>query len=483
MSLAHKDAEPQLYRGLTLAHTVSLIVGTVIGTGVFLKAAVMAQSVGSPGLVLWAWVLAGLLSMAGALTYAELGGLLPHAGGEYVYLLEAYGEGPAFLFGWMRLVMGSAGSIASLAVGFATFLAAILPINYVWSEYNYHAFGQTLVWRFGTQQVLAVGVIILLSALNCGRVVLGGQVQLWVTILKVAGIAVIVGGILLFSKGGTVAHLASPAGGGTGVGFWHGVAPFGTAMLAALWAYEGWNQMPMVAGEVQNPRRNVPRGLIIGTAIIVVVYCLANFSYFYALPFSEVLSSNSSSYRDALPVAAKAAQTFLARYGATLVSIVFVLSTLGALNGTILSSARVPYAMARDRLFFAPFGRLNPATQVPVFSIVVQGVWASLLAISGTYDQLTDCVVFASWIFYALVTTAVFALRRKMPHAERPYKTMAYPFLPLVFVLVAAWLVWNTIHTRPLESTVGLGLIAAGLPLYFYFRKSRMGSGSNSGPV
>jgi APA family basic amino acid/polyamine antiporter len=478
MSPARTDPELQLHRGLTLPHTISLVAGAVIGTGVFLKAAVMAQTVGSPSLVLWAWALAGLLSMAGALTYAELGALLPRAGGEYVYLLEAYGEGPAFLYGWMRFVMGSAGSIASLAVGFATFLAAILPINHVWIEYSYRAFGQPMVWRFGTQTVLALGVIILLSALNCGRVVLGGQVQLWLTILKVAGIAVIVGGILFFSKAGGLANLARPAG----VRPWTGFAAFGTAMLAALWAYEGWNQMPMCAGEVQNPARNVPRGLIIGMALVVVIYCVANFSYFYALPFSEVLTSNSTTYRDAMPVAAKAAQTFLARYGATLVSVVFVLSTLGALNGTILSSARVPYAMARDRLFFAAFGRVSGATHVPVFSIVLQGIWASLLAISGTYDQLTDCVVFASWIFYALVTTSVFALRRKMPHAERPYKTLAYPVLPLVFVLVASWLVWNTIHTRPLESAVGMGLIAAGLPLYFYFRKSRARVVPTAGP-
>src|SRR6266567_6877301 len=186
MSVPRTDTDPQLDRGLTLAPTISLVVGAVIGTGVFLKATIMAQTVGSPSLVLWAWALAGLLSMAGALTYAELGALLPRAGGEYVYLLEAYGEGPAFLFGWMRFVMGSAGSIASLAVGFATFLAAILPINHVWVEYTYHAFGQPLVWRFGTQQVLAVTVIVLLSALNCGRVVLGGQGQLLLMILKVA---------------------------------------------------------------------------------------------------------------------------------------------------------------------------------------------------------------------------------------------------------------------------------------------------------
>lgn len=480
MSASHshgdRHEDPQLQRGLTLGPTISLVAGAVIGTGVFLKAAVMAQTVGSPSLVLWAWALAGLLSMAGALTYAELGGLLPHAGGEYVYLLGAYGEGPAFLFGWMRFVMGSAGSIASLAVGFATFLAAILPINYVWFEYSYHAFGQSLVWRFGTQQALAVGVIVLLSALNCGRVVLGGQVQLWLTVLKVAGIAVLVGGILFFAKAGGLGNLVRPEG----ARGWSGFAAFGTAMLAALWAYEGWNQMPMCAGEVRDPSRNVPRGLIIGTGLVVVVYCLANFSYFYALPFSEVVSSNSTIHPDALPVAAKAATTFLGRYGATFISLVFVMSTLGALNGTILSSARVPYAMARDGLFFKSFARVSGATHVPVFSIVLQGIWASLLAVSGTYDQLTDCVVFASWIFYALVTTSVFALRRKMPNVERPYKTLAYPFLPFVFVLVAIWLVWNTIHTRPLESTVGLGLIAAGLPLYFYLRKSRAASRAGS---
>jgi len=468
MPLAPGQSEPQLERGLTLSHTIALVVGTVIGTGVFLKAAVMAQTVGSPGLVLWAWVLAGLLSMAGALTYAELGGLLPHSGGEYSYLREAYGEGAAFLFGWMRFVMGSAGSIASLAVGFATFLAAILPINHVWIEHPYHVFGQNLVYRFGSQQVLAVTVIVVLSAINCAHVVLGGHVQSFMTLVKVAGIAVIFGGILLFSKGGTLAHLARPGG----VPAFTGFAAFGTAMLAALWAYEGWNQMPMVSGEVKDPTRNVPRGLIVGSILILAVYCLANFSYLYALPFPEVLSSNSTAHADALPVAAKAAQTFLPHFGATFVSLVFVISTLGALNGTILSSARVPYAMARDGLFFASFGRVSRGTHVPVFSIALQGVWSCLLAISGTYDQLTDCVVFASWIFYALVTTSVFILRRKLPDAQRPYKTLAYPFLPVVFVVVATWLVWNTLHTRPLESSVGLALIVAGLPLYFYFRKS-----------
>ncbi|HEY1271051.1 MAG TPA: amino acid permease [Terriglobales bacterium] len=469
MTTANNEPQPQLVRGLTLAHTTSLVVGSVIGTGVFLKAAVMSQTVGSPSLVLWAWVVAGLLSMAGALTYAELGALLPRAGGEYVYLREAYGEGPAFLYGWMRFIMGSAGSIASLAVGFATFLSAMLPIRQVWTEQTYHAFGQTLTWRFGTEQLLAVGVIVLLSAVNCGRVVLGGQVQYLMTVLKVAGIAIIVGGIFLFSKGGSMAHLARPQG----VGRWTGLAPFGTAMLAALWAYEGWNQMPMVAGEVKDPTRNVPRGLIAGMVIIIAVYCLANFSYFYALPFGEVLTSNSTVYREGLPVAVKAAQTFLARYGATFVSLVFVISTLGALNGTILASARVPYAMARDRLFFKRFGDVSAGSHVPVYSIVLQGVWASLLAISGTYDQLTDCVIFASWIFYALVTSSVIVLRRKLPDAERSYRTPAYPFLPLLFVLVGGWLVWNTIHTRPLESSVGLLLIGCGLPLYFYFRRAR----------
>jgi APA family basic amino acid/polyamine antiporter len=241
-------------------------------------------------------------------------------------------------------------------------------------------------------------------------------------------------------------------------------------MLAALWAYDGWNAMPMVGGEVRNPERNVPRALIGGMLAVIAIYCLANLAYFYALPFAEVVTASSTSHRGALPVATKAAQTFLGPLGGRLISITFIVSVMGALNGLILSSARVPFAMARDGLFFSRFSAVNSASRVPVWSIIFQAVWSSVLAVSGSYDQLTDYVIFASWIFYGMTTSAVFVLRRKMPEALRPYRTLGYPVIPFVFVLVAVWLVINTLLARPVESATGLALILLGLPVFFYCR-------------
>lgn len=465
--MAQKQIE--LVRGLTLTDTTALVVGTVIGTGVFLKTAIMAQDVGSPMMVLAAWVAAGLLSLAGALTYAELGAMLPHAGGEYVYLRHAYGETTAFMFGWMRFAVAGSGSVAILGTGFATFLSAVFPLTTVWAERQFTFLGQTINWRLGTLQLVAVTVILLFAAINCLAVAFGGKVQSVLTVLKIAGIAIVVGGVFLFSKGATWDHLATP-GGGAALG---GFAAFGTAMLAALWAYDGWNNMPMAAGEVQNPGRNIPRALILGMIVVTVIYCLANLAYFYALPFAEVVTSSSTRYRDALPVATKAAQTFLGNYGGRIVSIAFILSAMGALNGSILSNARVPYAMAHDGLFFSRMARLHAVSRVPVWAILIQSSWACILALSGTFDQLTDYVIFASWIFYGLVTSSVFVLRRKMPAAERPYRTIGYPLVPLVFVLVALWLVINSLFTRPVEAFVGLALIALGLPVYLYFRRQQ----------
>lgn len=464
------ENKQQLIRGLTLTDTTALVVGTIIGTGVFLKTAVMAQDTGTPTLVLAAWIAAGLLSFAGALTYAELGAMLPHAGGEYVYLRHSYGEAPAFIFGWMRFIVAGSGSIAVLGVGVATFLSAVFPLTTVWAESQFTLLGQTINWRFGTLQIVALAAILILSALNCATVAFGGKVQSLLTVLKILGIIIVVGGVFFFSHTATWSHLATPQGKAE----WSGMSAFGTAMLAALWGYDGWNNMPMAAGEVQDPGRNIPRALIVGMIVILVIYTITNLSYFYALPFNEVETSSSTQYREALPVATKAAQTFLGDVGGRIVSIAFILSTLGALNGSILSNARVPYAMARDRLFFPRMAELSVRSRVPVWAIMVQGVWACVLALSGTYDQLTDYVIFASWIFYGLVTSSVFVLRRRMPDAERPYKTLGYPLVPLIFVLVATWLVINTLVARPVESVAGLVLIVLGLPVYFYFRRQKM---------
>ena len=460
------EPKRQLVRGLTATDTTALVVGTVIGSGVFLKTAVMTQDVGTPALVMAAWVAAGLLSLAGALSYAELGAMFPAAGGEYVYLKKSYGETAAFLFGWQRFIVAGSASIASLGSGFAIFLAAFLPLNAVWVRREVSLLGQTIDWQFGPRQMVAVGAILFLSVLNCFAVALGGKVQSILTVLKIGGIAFVVLGIFLFSDSADWSHLRAAAG----TAAWSGWAAFGTAMLAALWAYDGWNNMPMAAGEVQNPGRSIPRALIGGMLVVMAIYCLANLAYFYALPVVEVVTSNSTRYRAALPVASKAATTFLGGYGGKLVAVAFVVSAFGALNGSILSNARVPYAMARDRLFFPKMADLSERTRVPVWSLGIQAVWSSVLAVSGTFDQLTDSLLFASWIFYGLVTSSVFVLRRKIPEAARPYRTFGYPVVPAIFVLVSAWLVVNTLIEKRIESVTGIVLILAGLPLFFWFR-------------
>jgi APA family basic amino acid/polyamine antiporter len=464
------EAKNHLIRGLTLTDTTALVIGTVIGTGVFLKAAPMSQAVGTPKLVLLAWVASGLLSLAGALTYAELGAMMPEAGGEYVYLRHSYGEASAFLFGWQRFIVAGSASIAALGVGVAIFLSDLLPLNQVWAARSFKFLGEQINWQFGTKQLVALGVILLLSGINCLTVAFGGKVQSLLTVLKVGGIVFVVGGVFFFSKQATWANLVTPAGAVQPEGFALASA-FGVAMLAALWPYDGWNNMPMAAGEVRNPGRNIPFALIVGMIIVMAIYLLANVAYFYALPFNEVLTASSSSAQAASSVATKAAKSFLGDYWGRFASAVFVVSALGALNGSILSNARVPYTMAREGLFFKRMGELSASTHVPIVSIIVQAIWSCVLALSGTFDQLTDCLLFASWIFYGLVTSSVFVLRRKMPDAPRPYKTFGYPIIPIVFVLVAIALIFNTFYTKPLLSAVGLVLIVIGLPLYFYFKR------------
>ena len=463
------EAKHSLLRALTLTDAIALVVGTVIGTGVFLKTAVMTQQLGSPTLVLLAWLAAGLLSLAGALAYAELGAMFPQAGGEYVYLGKAFGEAPAFLYGWMQFAVAGAGGIAGISVGFAIFLSALIPMGGAWVERTFHLFGQEVRWQFGLLQVVAVAAIALLSAVNCLGVALGGRVQALLTGAKLLGLAVIVAGAFFFSSGASWSHLAA-VGGTQQLG---GVQAFGAAMMAALWAYNGWYILPICAGEVQHPQRNVPRGLLLGMVAVMATYLLANAAYFYALPLTEVVTANSTAHPDALPVAAKAAQTFFGPTGTAFISLAFVVSTLGALNGTVMGQARIPFAMARSGLFFRRAGEVSARSRAPVWAIIAQSAWGCVLALSGTFDQISTYVIFALWLFFGVTVSAVFVLRRRMPGAERPYKTLGYPLVPALFILVAAWLVVNTVMTNPVESGIGLALIALGLPFYFYFKRKQ----------
>ncbi len=459
------EANDSLLRSLSLTDSTALVVGKVIGTGIFLKAAVMTQQVRTPTLLLAAWGAAGLLSLAGALTYAELGAMFPQAGGEYVYLRAAYGRLPAFLCGWMQIAVAQTGIIAALSIGCATFLSALLPLNGVWLSHTFYPLGHEISWHLGSQQIVAIALIIFFSGINCAGVAFGGKVQTILTATKIAGIAAIVVGAFFFSGGGTWKNLATEPN----LPQWSGLKPFGVAMVAALWAYNGWNNLPMAAGEVRDPGRNIPRALIGGMLIVLAVYLLVSAAYVYSLPVAQIITSNSTVYPTALPVATKVTETFLGSRGTKFVSILFILSTIGSLNGGILTAARVPFAMARDGLFFSRLSAINQRSRAPVWAIAAQALWASVLALSGTFDQLTDFAVFALWVFFALTAGAVFVLRRKMPSTQRPYRAIGYPIVPLIFILVAVWLIANTLQTNPRGSGAGLGLIALGLPLYFYF--------------
>jgi basic amino acid/polyamine antiporter, APA family len=368
-------------------------------------------------------------------------------------------------------VLISTGGVAAVSTALASFLSSFVPLDAVFAVRDFELFGQVVHWRLGIQQLVAVAVILLFSAINTRGVAVGARVQWLATVAKLGGIGIIVAGAFLLSRSGSWDHLRAPVTTGVASG---GMTAFGAAMLAALWAYQGWANVSMVAGEIEKPERNVPRALIYGMLLVILVYLVTNLAYFYALPFSEVLTSNSTAYRDALPVAAKAAQTFFS-YGAQLVSIAFIISVIGALNGIILMNARVPFAMARDGLFFRRIGELNPTSRVPVAAIWTQAIWACVIALSGTFDQITTSVIFALWIFFALVGSSLFVLRRKVPAAPRRYRTPGYPVVPLLFVAVAVWLVISSVKAYPVESAVGLMLIALGLPFYLFFQvKARL---------
>ncbi len=461
---------PQLEprRDLGLTHATSLVVGVIIGTGIFLKAASMAQAVGTPGLVLAAWVAAGLVAMLGALCFAELGALLPHAGGEYVYLRTAYGEIPGFLFACNAFVLGGA-AVAAYGAAVAILVADIHRFDVRWYQHTLQIAGFTWSFEFGMRQLVAVGVIAVFAAVNCLGVMLGGRVQTVLTATKVAAILLVAGGVFAFGESGDWSNLRAAAGGANG-----GVAGFGAAMFAALWAYSGWQFLPMAAGEVREPQRNLPRAIVGGALLVLALYLTVNTAYLYALPFWEVASANSTAYPDAPSVAARAVHTFLGGRAAPIAALIFLISTIGSLNGVILSAERVPYAAARDGLFFAQFGRLGPRSRVPVTSLVLLAAWGALLAASGTFDQLTNMAVMSYALFWIPVSLAVIVLRRKLPHAPRPFRVPGYPVVPLLFALVMVWIVASALLTATRESVATLVLVLLGLPLYPLFRRRRL---------
>jgi len=443
----------ELKRDLGVWSAAAIVVGTVIGSGIFLVPNTMVKNVGSPGMVFAVWIFGGILSLFGALSYAELAAALPQAGGEYVYLREAYGPLWGFLYGWTQMWVAKSGSIATLASGFFIYLANFRPeLEQVWVVVPM-PLGNSFEIHYG--QVLAMGVIAVLALINYFGVKIGGDVQVAATILKVGLIAAIIV-IGLGSGHGTVSNFS------TSIAAPGGIAGFFAALVAALWAYDGWNNVSMVSSEVRNPQRNLPLALIIGTLAVVVIYLLTNLAYFYVLPADAVASTSR--------VAGEMMRRILGAPGAGAVSIAAMISIFAALNGSILSGSRVPFAMARDRLFFRRVGFVHPKHRTPSVSILALSAWACLLVLSGRYDQLYTYVIFASVILYGMATAAVIVLRFKRPDMPRPYRTIGYPVVPIVFVLGIASLVISTLIKSPRESLIGLGLISLGLPFYFYWK-------------
>ena len=467
-----------LVRGLGLAAAGSVIVGNVIGTGVFLKARVMTCNVGEPFWVIMAWVAAGLLSLAGALTYAELTAMKPEAGGPYVFLRDSYGRVSSFLFGWMQMFIAKTGSQASVAVVFAIALNDYLggALNRTLLETSILGIPYTLT----SLQIVAVMLIVIFTTLNCLSVKMSGQIATFLTFIKIALVLFVGLGAFLFVTGGSFANFSLAATGGTcegvadsvryGSAEWTFLAGFGAAMLGALWGYDGWDNLSFVAGEVRNPHRNIPVAIIGSVLLIIVLYVGVNVAYFYVLDPTAVASVSKDS-SVAMVVVSKFfggdITSFATGAAVAIFSVGLMLSSLGTLHTSILSGSRVPYAMAKDGLMFRTFEKVS-VNSVPVNAVFFQGVWASILALSGSFDTLTDYVIFGSWIFYALITSSIFIFRRKYPDAERPYKAWGYPVVPVVFLLVAGWLLINTMMTAPTQAFIGIGLIILGLPVYYY---------------
>jgi APA family basic amino acid/polyamine antiporter len=437
----------ELRRDLGLAAALAIVIGTVIGSGIFRVPQAMVNSVGSVPLVFLVWVVGGALSLAGALTYAELAAAMPGAGGEYVYLTEAYGPLWGFMYSWTQMWVAKSGSIATLATAFFEYTAHFIPeFEKVW-----FALGPFSV-RYG--QVFAMVLILLLGLINYFGVKIGGNVQVVVTAVKVGLIAFLILAGLFYSH---------PAASATPIPAPPLATGFIAALVAALWAYDGWNNVGMVASEIRNPKRNLPLALIGGTVAVIAIYMLANWAYFRVLTPAEVGAHKL--------VAAEMMQRVQGPAGAAAVSVAAMISIFAALNGSILTGARVPYAAARDGLFFRAAARVHPAFHTPGVSIMMLTVWSSLLVLSGKYEELYTYVIFSSWILYAMAIAAVFVLRRKRPDLPRAYKTLGYPVVPFLFLLGAAILEVTTLVHQPRESIAGILLILMGLPFYLYWTR------------
>jgi len=448
-----------LSRDLGLRHAIAIVVGTIIGSGIFLVPAEMMQAAGSARLVYAAWIAGGALSLAGAITYAELGAMKPQAGGEYVYIRDAYGPLPAFLYAWTWFAIAKPASVATLTIGLVRILGTFPALAF----FNDVAFHAPFAISYG--QLAAIAAAVLITILNYLGIKRAGDFQFIFTLLKIA-IIVAVALLAFTASSGTWHNFATSFSGATG-----GVAGFMAALVAALWAYDGWNDLNMVSGEIRQPGRAIPIALIAGVAVVAALYMLTNAAVQYVLPAASIAASERP--------ASDATQIAVGAWGAAIVSAGMALSILVSLNGTIMSGARVPFAMSRDGYFFHAMAEVHPRYHTPAVALFVQLVLSIvLLLFAGNFRQLFSLAIFAEWLFYMISASTVFVLRRKEPDTPRPYHTVGYPLVPAVFIAAAAVLLYYTFTQNLRNSAWGLAVIAAGLPVYGYFAQKKRATGN-----
>ena len=434
--------QPKLKRVLSLLDATMINAGGIIGSGIFMVPAAVAMFTGSASLFFMVWIAGGIVSLFGALSVAELGAAMPRAGGQYVYLSKAYGPVWGYLYGWSAIAVINTASIAAVGVAFSEYLRFFFPITDI------------------SIKGIAVATIVLLTIINILDVKSGARFQNLFTISKLGAIfGIIILGLVM--EGGSNQNL-SPFF--SDQSFTELVGPLGLAMVSVLWTFDGWIFITYVAGEVKNPGRNIPLSLIFCMLIVVTIYLLLNYVLIYTLGFTGMNGSDL--------VVSDSASVFLGNKGAAIVTLIILISLIGANNGFVLTSARINYAMAKDKLFFHQASQIHPRFKSPANALIIQCVWACLLTFTGTFNQLITYIIFASWIFYGMSAGAVIILRNKKPDMERPYKTPVYPWIPIIFILFAIFLTINTIMEAPRDAAIGAGIILVGLPMYYYWKKN-----------
>ncbi len=469
--------------GLGLLDSTMIVIGSMIGSGIFIVSADIARTVGSPGMLLLVWLITGLITVTGALSYGELAGMMPHAGGQYVYLREAYNPLVGFLYGWTSFLVIQTGTIAAVAVAFARFTAVLIP-----GLSEQHILLEVFGFRISAAQVLAIFSVAVLTFINARGLREGKIVQNIFTIAKTAAlIGLILLGIIIGRNAHAIEANLSDFWSATWTHFADGkvvsveslsglmvLAAIATSMVGSLFSSDAWNNITFTAGEVINPKRNIPLSLALGTGVVTVLYLLANVAYIMILPVvgtsgAADVMGRGIQFASSDRVGTAAVTMIFGEPAAVIMAVLIMVSTFGCNNGLILAGARVYYAMAKDGLFFKKVGTLSERS-VPATALVVQGVWASLLCLSGTYGDLLDYVIFAVLVFYVLTVVGIFILRRKRPDADRPYRAFGYPVVPGLYVLCASAIAVDLLIFKTTYSGSGLAIVLLGIPVFYLWK-------------